>query len=101
MAYELLGLAETGPGREADATSSPVPHSEINGVGPTPEWPERTGVTAARGAIGVLSSGMSSRLFTEVREKRGLCYSVYASHETLLDQGSVFCYAGTRAERTG
>ncbi|CAN5137814.1 pitrilysin family protein [soil metagenome] len=54
---------------------------------------------AARGAIGVLSSGMSSRLFTEVREKRGLCYSVYASHETLLDRGSVFCYAGTRSER--
>jgi predicted Zn-dependent peptidase len=54
---------------------------------------------AARGAVGVLSSGMSSRLFTEVREKRGLCYSVYASHETVLDRGAVFAYAGTRAER--
>jgi len=33
---------------------------------------------AALGAVNVLSGGMSSRLFTEVREKRGLCYSVYA-----------------------
>ena len=32
-----------------------------------------------RGAVGVLSDGMSSRLFTEVREKRGLVYTVYAS----------------------
>src|SRR5690606_22907630 len=28
-------------------------------------------------AVSILSGGMSSRLFTEVREKRGLCYSVY------------------------
>lgn len=54
---------------------------------------------AARGAVGVLSSGMSSRLFTEVREKRGLCYSVYATHETLKDRGAVLAYAGTKAER--
>jgi predicted Zn-dependent peptidase len=53
----------------------------------------------AAAAVGVLSGGMSSRLFTEVREKRGLCYSVYASHSTLLNRGSVFCYAGTSAER--
>lgn len=53
----------------------------------------------ASAAIGVLSGGMSSRLFTEVREKRGLCYTVYATHGTLLDRGSVYCYAGTSAER--
>ena len=54
---------------------------------------------AARGAVGVLSGGMSARLFTEVREKRGLCYSVYATHETFKDRGTVIGYAGTRAER--
>lgn len=53
----------------------------------------------AWGAVGVLSGGMSSRLFTEVREKRGLCYSVYATMHTLRDAGSVLCYAGTSAER--
>jgi predicted Zn-dependent peptidase len=53
----------------------------------------------AQGAVQVLSGGMGSRLFTEVREKRGLCYSVHASYHTLLDRGAVFCYAGTSAER--
>jgi predicted Zn-dependent peptidase len=50
-------------------------------------------------AIGVLSGGMSSRLFTEVREKRGLCYTVSASLQTQRDRAAVFCYAGTTAER--
>ncbi len=53
----------------------------------------------ARGAVGVLSDGMSSRLFTEIREKRGLCYTVYASLHTLKDRGSVFSYVGTGADR--
>jgi predicted Zn-dependent peptidase len=53
----------------------------------------------AFGAVGVLSGGMSARLFTEVRERRGLCYSVYATLHTLLNHGAVFCYAGTGAER--
>ena len=50
-------------------------------------------------SVGVLSSGMSSRLFTEVREKRGLCYTVSATLHTQRDQASVLCYAGTTAER--
>jgi predicted Zn-dependent peptidase len=50
-------------------------------------------------AVGVLSGGMSSRLFTEVREKRGLCYSVSASLQTQLTRARVLCYAGTTAER--
>ena len=53
----------------------------------------------ASGAVGVLSGGMSSRLFSEVREKRGLCYSVYASYHTLRDQACVLCYAGTTSQR--
>ncbi len=50
-------------------------------------------------AVGVLSGGMSSRLFTEVRERRGLCYSVSASLNSLLTEGRVLCYAGTTNER--
>ncbi len=57
------------------------------------------GYYAARGAVGVLSGGMSARLFTEVREKRGLCYSVYASHETHRNLAAIVGYAGTRSER--
>ncbi|MEM8946923.1 MAG: pitrilysin family protein [Planctomycetota bacterium] len=50
-------------------------------------------------AVGVLSGGMSSRLFTEVREKRGLCYTVSATLQTQLERARVLCYAGTTAER--
>lgn len=54
---------------------------------------------AAWAAVSVLSGGMSSRLFTEVREKRGLVYSVYATLSTLRDSGAILCYAGTTNER--
>jgi len=54
---------------------------------------------AAMGAVHVLSGGMSARLFTEVREKRALCYSVWASYQTFKDRASVICYAGTTNER--
>jgi predicted Zn-dependent peptidase len=53
----------------------------------------------AWGAVGALGRGMSSRLFTEVRERRGLCYSVYATYHTLLDRAAVFCLAGSSAQR--
>jgi len=53
----------------------------------------------ARAAVGVLSDGMSSRLFTEVRENRGLCYAVQAYCHSLRDRGCVLCYAGTTTER--
>lgn len=50
-------------------------------------------------AVSILSGGMSSRLFTEVREKRGLCYSIHASLSSLKDQARVLCYAGSTTER--
>lgn len=52
-----------------------------------------------RAAVGILSGGVSSRLFSEVREKRGLCYTVFASNHSIKDRGSVICYAGTTSER--
>jgi predicted Zn-dependent peptidase len=54
---------------------------------------------AAMGAVNVLSGGMSARLFTEVREKRGLCYAVWASYQTFKDRASILCYAGTTNDR--
>jgi predicted Zn-dependent peptidase len=54
---------------------------------------------AALGAVNVLSGNMSSRLFTEVREKEGLCYAVWATHQTLKDRARVIAYAGSRNER--
>ncbi|MEM6469803.1 MAG: pitrilysin family protein [Planctomycetota bacterium] len=52
-----------------------------------------------RAGVGILSDGMSSRLFDRVREKRGLCYTVSASCHSLVNAGGVFGYAGTKPER--
>lgn len=46
----------------------------------------------------VLGGGMSSRLFQEVREKRGLVYSIYSSHSSYHDDGQFEIYAGTGPE---
>jgi predicted Zn-dependent peptidase len=45
----------------------------------------------------VVGGGMSSRLFQEARERRGLCYSIYTFHVTYTDVGMFGLYAGTDA----
>jgi predicted Zn-dependent peptidase len=53
----------------------------------------------ARTAVSVLSGGMSARLFTEVREKRGLCYAVTAKYHSLKEAAGIMCYAGTTPDK--
>lgn len=45
-----------------------------------------------------LGGGMSSRLFQEIREKRGLCYSIYSHLITHQDTGNTIIYSGTSQE---
>jgi predicted Zn-dependent peptidase len=45
--------------------------------------------------VTALGGGMSSRLFQEIREKRGLCYSIYAFANSFKDGGMIGIYAGT------
>lgn len=52
-------------------------------------------------ANAVLGSGMSSRLFQEVREKRGLAYSVYSFAASYSDAGLVGLYAGCTPAKAG
>jgi len=47
----------------------------------------------------VLGAGMSSRLFTEVRERRGLAYYVYAANSAYTDAGSLYSQAGVDIKR--
>nr|WP_306812876.1 pitrilysin family protein [Paenibacillus soyae] len=47
-----------------------------------------------------LGGGMSSRLFQEIREKRGLAYSVYSYHTGYADSGLFTVYAGTAPKQT-
>lgn len=49
----------------------------------------------------ILGGGMSSRLFQEIREKRGLAYAIYSFLSCYEDCGVFGVYAGTGAERTG
>ncbi len=46
-----------------------------------------------------LGGGMSSRLFQEVREKRGLCYTIFAQAGAYADTGSTTIYAGTSGDQ--
>jgi predicted Zn-dependent peptidase len=48
----------------------------------------------------ILGGGMSSRLFQEVREKRGLCYSVFSFGTSYEDVGQLGVYAATSPEHT-
>lgn len=64
------------------------------GVDPTHE-----DFPAQQAMLGVLSGGMSSRLFTEVREKQGLVYWVNAWQETPRGTGMIFLGASTTPQR--
>jgi len=48
-----------------------------------------------------LGGSMSSRLFQEIREKRGLCYTIYAQAGAYADTGMMTIYAGTSADQLG
>ncbi|MGW5337960.1 M16 family metallopeptidase [Rhodococcus pyridinivorans] len=58
-----------------------------------------------RWALSVLNAavggGLSSRLFQEVREKRGLAYSVYSGTDTFADTGAFSVYAGCQPDNLG
>ena len=49
----------------------------------------------------VLGGGMSSRLFQEVREKRGLAYAVYSYHQGYSDAGAIKTYVGSTTGNVG
>jgi predicted Zn-dependent peptidase len=65
-----------------------------------PALPYATERRYVQGTIeAILSSGMSSRLFQEIREKRGLVYSVYGYFRPYEDVGQGVVYAGTDLDR--
>jgi predicted Zn-dependent peptidase len=53
----------------------------------------------ATAALAVLGGGPSSRFFTEIRERRALCYTVSAGYQTSREFAHAVCYSGTSAER--
>jgi predicted Zn-dependent peptidase len=51
--------------------------------------------------VTALGGGMSSRLFQEAREKRGLCYTIHAFAQAHFDTGTIAIYAGTSQANAG
>ena len=51
--------------------------------------------------VTALGGGMSSRLFQEAREKRGLCYAIYAFSHSYRDTGMIGVYSGTSEAKAG
>jgi predicted Zn-dependent peptidase len=69
------------------------------GVRALPRHDERRWVLSVLNAA--LGGGMSSRLFQEVRERRGLAYQVYSSVASYADTGHLSVYAGCQPDRLG
>jgi len=114
---EIVRLAEGAfPGVQA---VPPEPAPSPNGFGPILRFHKKEteqyhlclgGIGIPRGddrrfALRVLDTSLggstSSRLFQEVREKRGLAYSVYSYASHYIDSGQVGLYIGTRPDRVG
>jgi predicted Zn-dependent peptidase len=65
---------------------------------PAPPYRDDTSHEATA-ALAVLGGGPSSRFFTEIRERRALCYTVSAGYQTSRDFAHAVCYSGTSADR--
>lgn len=95
-------LRETGSPPEPSALSlvkrrkTEQAHICIGTTGLSRHDPDRFAFGVVNTALG---GGMSSRLFQEVREQRGLAYSVYSYHAMYADAGLFCAYAGTTPGR--
>jgi predicted Zn-dependent peptidase len=72
----------------------PLEQAHVALAFPAPGYRDRA-FFAAQVATVALGGGMSSRLFQELREKRGLCYTVFAQAGACDDSGLMTLYAGT------
>ncbi|OBF15746.1 pitrilysin family protein [Mycobacterium sp. ACS4331] len=63
---------------------------------PGRHWRQRWALAVLNNALG---GGLSSRLFQQIRESRGLAYSVYSTVDTFSDTGALSVYAGCLPER--
>lgn len=78
-------------GRDCEQT-----HMTLGVRVPGRHWPHRWALSVLNTAIG---GGLSSRLFQQIRETRGLAYSVYSAIDAFADTGAFSVYAGCLPER--
>jgi predicted Zn-dependent peptidase len=97
-APELIQPAVFGGGERRENKSLEQVHFTLGLEGPDYRDPA---IYTAQIYSSVLGGGMSSRLFQEVRENRGLCYTIFAQTGAYEDTGLTTIYAGTSAEQIG
>jgi predicted Zn-dependent peptidase len=95
-APELLQPARFDGGERREMKKLEQVHFALALEGPTYRDPA---IYTAQIYASVMGGGMSSRLFQEVRENRGLCYSIFAQAGAYEDTGMTTIYAGTSAEQ--
>jgi predicted Zn-dependent peptidase len=83
----------------AQTEAKPLDQTHVVLTFPAPNYRD-TRIYQLQVLSSILGGGMSSRLFQEVREKRGLCYSVFAFGTSYEDAGQLGVYAATSPENT-
>ncbi|MFQ6552995.1 M16 family metallopeptidase [Aestuariibius insulae] len=95
---EALVPARFASGERHEVKALEQAHFALALEGPNYRDPE---IYTAQIFATAFGGGMSSRLFQEVREKRGLCYTIFAQAGAFEDTGLTTIYAGTSAEQLG
>jgi len=107
VATRCEGLPSSGRERSVDhlpparplavlTRNSEQVHAVVGTRGVPRDDPDRYPLTVLNQALG---GGLSSRLFQEIRERRGLAYSVYSYRVAYLETGAFAVYVGTAPER--
>jgi len=91
-----VDLARFSGGEKREIKELEQAHFTLALEGPNYRDPE---IYTAQIFASAFGGGMSSRLFQEVREKRGLCYSIFAQAGAFSDSGMMTIYAGTSGEQ--
>ena len=91
-------VEDLAPARPRAVLTKPVEqvHVVMGMRGIAREDPDRYALTVLNQALG---GGMSSRLFQEIRERRGLAYAVYSYRVAYVETGAFGVYAGTAPGR--
>ena len=90
------GRLPGGPGLTLIGRDCEQTHLTLGVRVPGRHWQNRWALTVLNTALG---GGLSSRLFQQIRETRGLAYSVYSAVDAFADSGSFSVYAGCLPER--
>ncbi|MGH3953412.1 MULTISPECIES: pitrilysin family protein [Mycobacteriaceae] len=90
------GRVTAKPGLELVSRDGEQVHLSLGVRTPGRGWQYRWALSVLNSALG---GGLSSRLFQEIREQRGLVYAVYSTVDTFSDTGALSVYAGCSPER--